>query len=72
MITGAEAKLTSSLADVMQKWIDKTCETPEWIEVTGYTGEHVASVMASAALIPLLYSGDTQRYAVREGLLSDG
>ena len=71
MITDSEIKLTSSLTDAIEKWLEGVVDGDEWLGAAGCSGPHVASVMARAALLPLFYSGDSQRYAIEQGFLSD-
>lgn len=71
MYTGAQTKLVDSLSDAIEKWMEVNGEGDEWAEAAGYSGPHVAVVMANAALLPVFYSGEAQRYAIEQELLSD-
>ena len=53
------SKLTVSLTDQINAWVDKTMETPEW-DAVGFFGTDNAHCMAVAAIACLRCSASSQ------------
>lgn len=64
-------KLKPSLTAAISKWMDDTCETPEWVALNIWVGNNITVLMSDAAAAVLGGLVDVQNYFREEKMLDE-
>jgi hypothetical protein len=64
-------ELRSSLADVIQEWMDEECETAGWGALDTNISDNCSELMADCAFNVLLAQSDLTKYYKREEMIAE-
>lgn len=68
---GQASELKAKLVDAIEQWSNNNCESPEWVSLDIYVGEHLSELMADAAWAVLMGVKDIQDYLKVDGQLKE-
>lgn len=62
-----EAKLKASLYEAIEKWVEKECESEEWLELDVMWGDETTRLITEIVFAAILACAESQQYRESQG-----